>query len=48
MVSAVGRADFPVVQAGVLTMAVITVLLTLITDIGVAMIDPRIKAGLDR
>lgn len=43
MVGSVARADFPVVQAAVLIIAVVTVTLTFLTDLAVAAIDPRIR-----
>lgn len=43
MVASVARADFPVVQASVLVVAVITVTMTFLTDLAVAAIDPRIR-----
>jgi peptide/nickel transport system permease protein len=43
MVTSVARGDFPVIQAAVLVIAVLTMLLTFLTDIAVAAIDPRIR-----
>jgi len=43
MVEAIFDRDFPVVQAGVLTIAVLLVLLNLVVDLMYAWIDPRIR-----
>jgi len=43
MVEAIFDRDFPVVQAGVLTIAVLLVLLNLVVDVLYAWIDPRIR-----
>lgn len=42
---AISRADFPVVQAVVLILAVLYILLTLIADVLNAILDPRIRVG---
>ena len=42
MVEAVGRSDYPVVQAAFLLIAVLTVAGTLIADLLYTLLDPRI------
>jgi peptide/nickel transport system permease protein len=44
-VNAIAARDYPLVTAGVLVMSVIVVLGALITDVAVAMADPRIRLG---
>ncbi len=45
IVQAIGARDFPVVQAGVMTIAVIFVAINLAVDLVYGLLDPRIKLG---
>ena len=45
VVSAIGARDYPVIQAVVLTVAILFVLINLIVDILYAFLDPRIHYG---
>ncbi|MFN8535419.1 MAG: ABC transporter permease [Dehalococcoidia bacterium] len=45
LIGAITNSDFPIVQAGVFVIAIITVLAGLLTDLAVAAIDPRVRLG---
>lgn len=45
IISAISQRDFPVIQGGVIVLAMIMVIVNLIVDISYSFIDPRIKAG---
>ncbi|MFC7061062.1 nickel ABC transporter permease [Halobacillus seohaensis] len=45
IIDAINQRDYPVIQGGVITLAIIMVLVNLIVDISYSLIDPRIKAG---
>lgn len=45
IVDAINQRDYPVIQGGVLFLALIMVLVNLLVDISYSFIDPRIKAG---
>jgi peptide/nickel transport system permease protein len=44
MVDSIARRDFPVIQGGVLFLAIVFSLVNLLVDILYAYIDPRIKS----
>jgi ABC-type dipeptide/oligopeptide/nickel transport system permease component len=45
IIAAVGSKDFPVVQAGVILVALIFTAVNLLVDLGYSLIDPRIRLG---
>lgn len=45
IVDAINQRDYPVIQGGVIFLAVVMVVVNLIVDISYSFIDPRIKAG---
>ncbi len=45
LVSAINNSDFPIVQAAVFVIAITTVTATVLTDLAVAAVDPRIRLG---
>ena len=45
VVTAIGARDYPVIQAVVLTVAVLFVLINLLVDLIYAFLDPRIQYG---
>jgi peptide/nickel transport system permease protein len=45
MAAAVFRSDFPVIQGGILFLAVVFVLVNLLVDIAYGLIDPRVRTG---
>lgn len=45
IIDAINQRDYPVIQGGVIMLAMIMVLVNLIVDISYSLIDPRIKAG---
>jgi peptide/nickel transport system permease protein len=45
IIDAINQRDYPVVQGGVIVLAMLMVLVNLIVDISYSLIDPRIKAG---
>lgn len=45
IVDAINQRDYPVIQGGVIFLAIIMVMINLIVDISYSFIDPRIKAG---
>ena len=48
MVDSIKNRDYPVVQGGVLLLAIVFSLVNLIVDIIYAYVDPRIKSQYDR
>lgn len=45
IIDAINQRDYPVIQGGVIFLALIMVLVNLIVDLSYSLIDPRIKAG---
>ncbi|WP_423800943.1 nickel ABC transporter permease [Neobacillus sp. SAB-20_R2A] len=45
IIDAINQRDYPVIQGGVIFLAVIMVVVNLIVDLSYSLIDPRIKAG---
>ncbi|REJ10334.1 nickel ABC transporter permease [Halobacillus trueperi] len=45
IIDAINQRDYPVIQGGVIMLAMIMVLVNLLVDISYSLIDPRIKAG---
>ncbi len=45
IIDAINQRDYPVIQGGVIVLAIIMVLVNLIVDLSYTLIDPRIKAG---
>jgi peptide/nickel transport system permease protein len=45
IVSGIQQRDFPVVQAGVLCIAVMFILINLLVDLIYAVVDPRVRYG---
>jgi peptide/nickel transport system permease protein len=45
IIDAINQRDYPVIQGGVIFLAVIMVVINLIVDLSYSLIDPRIKAG---
>lgn len=48
IVSAINQRDYPLVQSGVLIMALLFVIVNLVVDMSYAFIDPRIRFDMDR
>ena len=45
MVTAINQRNYTVVQGGVLVVATMFILVTLLTDVVVGLVDPRIEEG---
>ncbi len=45
LVTAVSQRNYPVVQAGILTVAIIFILVNFVTDLIYGMLDPRLEEG---
>jgi peptide/nickel transport system permease protein len=45
IIDAINQRDYPVIQGGVIFLAIIMVLVNLLVDLSYSLIDPRIKAG---
>ena len=45
LVTAISQRNYPVVQAGILTVAIIFILVNFVTDLIYGMLDPRLEEG---
>lgn len=45
IIDAINQRDYPVIQGGVIFLAIIMVVVNLIIDLSYTLIDPRIKIG---
>ena len=48
LVQSVTRRDFPIIQATILAITLIVMIVNLLTDLGNAVLDPRIRSGVSR